>query len=310
MGILYALESIRFPALDTLMLLLTRLGEETAFLVIALVIFWCVDKRRGYYLMAVGFLGTIFSQFLKLACRVPRPWVLDENFTIVEQAREAASGYSFPSGHTQTAVGTFGALAYTAKKRWMKALFIGLMTLVAFSRMYLGVHTPKDVLVGALISLVLVIGLQPLALDRDERNMKYLLAVMTGIALGYLLYVEFARFPADVDVHNLTSGQKNAYTLLGSLIGVDLVYLADRKLDFPVEAVWWVQIIKAAMGLLLVLAVKEGLRSPLEAVLPVLIARAVRYFLIVMTAGILWPLSFRYLAKLGKTRRVHELRNH
>ena len=302
MEILYALEKIRFPALNQLMLLLTRLGEETAFLVIALIVFWCVDKRKGYYVMAVGFLGTLGSQFLKLACRVPRPWVLDENFTIVEQAREAASGYSFPSGHTQTAVGTFGSLAYTAKKRWMKILFIALMTLVAFSRMYLGVHTPADVLVGAALSLALVIGVQPLIYGKGEKRMKILLGVMTALALVYLLYIELYPFPADMDAANLTSGQKNVYTLLGCLIGVDRVYLAARRLNFPVEARGWVQIIKVLVGLVLVLAVKEGLRSPLEALLPVLPARAVRYFLVVITAGILWPLSFRKLAGLGNQK--------
>lgn len=302
MEILYALEKIRFPALNDLMLTLTRLGEETAFLVIALIVFWCVDKRRGYYLMAVGFLGTLGSQFLKLACRVPRPWVLDGNFTMVEQAREAASGYSFPSGHTQTAVGAFGCLAYTAKKRWIKILCIALMAVVPFSRMYLGVHTPADVLVGAAMALVLVIGLQPVVFGENVKRMKILLGVMTALALAYMLYVELFPFPADVDAANLASGRKNACTLMGCLIGVDIVYLADRKLDFPVEARWWIQIIKVLVGLLLVLAVKEGLRSPLEAVLPMLAARAVRYFLVVITAGILWPLSFRFLAKLGNNK--------
>ena len=104
MSFLYLLEKIRVPGLNELMLAVTQLGEETAFLVIALIVFWCVDKRKGYFLMSVGFLGTMANQFLKLLCRVPRPWVRDPDFTILEQAREAASGYSFPSGHTQTAV--------------------------------------------------------------------------------------------------------------------------------------------------------------------------------------------------------------
>ena len=122
MQILYMLEKTRMPALDELMLAVTRLGEETAFLVAALIVFWCVDKRKGYYVMAVGFAGTIISQFLKLLCRVPRPWVLDPNFSIVERARVAADGYSFPSGHSQSAVGTFGAIAVTTKNRWVKEI--------------------------------------------------------------------------------------------------------------------------------------------------------------------------------------------
>ena len=114
MSLLYWFEGIRMPGLNEFMLAITTLGEETAFLVLALIVFWCVDKRRGYFLMSVGFAGTILNQFLKLWFRIPRPWVLDENFTILEAAREAATGYSFPSGHTTSAVGTFGSLAASA----------------------------------------------------------------------------------------------------------------------------------------------------------------------------------------------------
>ena len=122
MEILYMLEKIRVPVLNELMLAITTLGEETAFLALALIFFWCIDKRRGYLLMAVGFSGTILNQFMKLWFRVPRPWVLDQNFTILEQAREAAAGYSFPSGHTQFAVGTFGSICATDKHKWVKGI--------------------------------------------------------------------------------------------------------------------------------------------------------------------------------------------
>lgn len=302
MGLLYLLEKIRFPALNELMLLVTSLGEETAFLVIALIVFWCVDKRRGYYLMAVGFLGTMANQFVKLACRVPRPWVLDPEFTIVEEAREAAAGYSFPSGHTQMAVGTFCALGRTTRKKWLENLCIILAILVPFSRMYLGVHTPSDVLVGAGMALMLVWLLELPTIRGNDKAMKVLIAVMIGIAVAFLLYVELWPFPADMDTHNLESGCKNAYTMLGCLVGVAIVYLADKKLNFPVKAVWWAQIIKVLVGLLAVLAVKEGLRSPLEALLPVYPARAVRYCLLVIIAGAVWPMTFSRFAKLGNNK--------
>ncbi len=302
MGFLYFLESIRVPVLNEFMLLITKLGEETAFLAVALILFWCVDKRTGYYVMSVGFVGTIGSQFLKLACRVPRPWVLDPEFTILEEAREAASGYSFPSGHSQSAVGTFGGMAAAIKKKWLRIVFIAIAVLVPLSRMYIGVHTPADVLVGSGMSVILIFALKPLVYGKDGKGMKALLAGMIVLALTYLAYVELWPFPADIDVHNLQSGYKNAYTLLGALLGVAVTYVVDeKKLQFQVKAVWWAQVLKVVLGLGVVLLVKEGLRTPLELLFGGhMAARAVRYFLIVVMAGIVWPLTFSWFAKLGK----------
>lgn len=303
MEFLYLLEKIRIPVLNELMLLITRLGEETAFLAIALVVFWCVDKRRGYFLMAVGFAGTMINQFLKLACRVPRPWILDPNFTILEQAREAAAGYSFPSGHTQMAVGTFGALAVTANNRRTAAVCWIAAGLVAFSRMYIGVHTPYDVLASVVIALVLVYGLKRPVTKGCARQMWLLIAMMLSMAVGLLLYVERWDFPADMDWHNLGSGIKNAYTMVGCLTGVATVYgLETRYVNFETKAIWWAQLMKILLGLAVVLLVKEGLRAPLELVLGSYPARAVRYFLIVLTAGFLWPLTFRWFSKLGEKK--------
>ena len=300
MGFLYLLEKLRVPGLNECMLAVTLLGEETAFLAIALVVFWCVDKRRGYFLMAVGFAGTIINQFLKLCFRVPRPWVLNEGFTILEQAREAATGYSFPSGHTQMAVGTFGALAVTEGRKPLRWLFWTMGFLVALSRMYIGVHTPWDVAASVAIALVLVGGLRKPVMQGGRREMKALIAGVLAMALGLLCYVEFWKFPADVDGHNLASGMKNAYTMLGCLTGVAIVYIAEETyVNFETKAVWWAQVLKVILGIGAVLLVKEGLRAPLDALLGEYPGRAVRYFLIVLTAGLLWPMTFRWFSGLG-----------
>ena len=302
MEFLYLLEKIRVPGLNELMLTVTELGGEMPFLIIALVVFWCVDKRRGYYVLSVGFLGTLTNQFMKLWFRVPRPWVLDPNFTILEQAREAAAGYSFPSGHTQNAVGTFGALAITTKTRWIKVLSVALAVLVPFSRMYVGVHTPADVLVAAAMAVAFLMLLRPVIFRKDEVNVLRLFTVLTLLSAAFLCFVEFWNFPADIDPHNLQSGIKNAYTLIGSLVGLVIVYFVDNKyIRFETSAIWWVQILKVALGFLAVLAVKSGLKTPIEMICGGhMIARAIRYFLIVIMAGIIWPLTFKWLSKLGR----------
>jgi hypothetical protein len=151
------------------------------------------------------------------------------------------------------------------------------------------------------MALALVLTVKPVVYRGGHKGMKILIAVMLAMAVGMLVYVERnpAGFAAD-DV-NYLSGLKNAYTMLGCLIGVAVVYFVDyRFLKFETDAIWWAQIIKAVLGLGVVLAVKEGLRAPLEALIPVYPARAVRYFLIVIVAGIVWPATFKWFGKIGK----------
>ena len=304
MEALYWLEKIRLPGLNELMLALTHLGEETTFLVLALIVFWCVDKKKGYLVMSVGFLGIMANQFMKLAFRVPRPWVLDPNFTILEQAREAAAGYSFPSGHTTVAVVAFISVGVTARRKVTAFVCVLLASLVGISRMYLGVHTPADVLAGALTSLILILLLQ--RVPWSDLGMEILVAGMALLALGLLAFVSFFPFPADVDAQNLDSGIKNAYTMIGCMAGVLVVYHVEKKyVNFTTLAVWWAQILKVILGLILVLAVKEGLRIPLEMLIGAEYpARALRYFLVVVTAGFLWPMSFRWFYRLGRHMEV------
>ena len=300
MNFLYFLENVRIPILNDLMLAITYLGEEIVFLVVALILFWCCDKRTGYYLLSVGFLGTVLNQFMKLWFRVPRPWVLDEKFTIIEQAREGASGYSFPSGHTQSAVGTFGTIAYSFKNNVIRWLCAILMILVPFSRMYLGVHTPMDVAVAAGMALLFVLVLKPIVFSKNRCVFPIFLGIMLAISTGFLCFVELYPFPANIDPHNMASGLKNAYTLFGSLLGLIVVYVVDEKfLHFSVKAIWWGQIIKVVVGLVLVLLVKSGLRAPLDALFGSLVGRSVRYFLIVVVAGVVWPATFQWFGKLG-----------
>ena len=302
MEFLYVLESLRTPVLDSLMALVTELGGETAFLAAALILYWCVDKRQGICLLAVGYVGTLANQFLKITCRIPRPWVRDPNFTIVESAREAATGYSFPSGHSQNAVGTFGAIAACAKRKWVRTLCIAVCVLVPFSRMYLGVHTPADVLVGSGMAVALVFLMKPLVFGNDGKNIPVLLVIMLLMGIAFVAFMELFPFPADIDTHNLESAVKNSYTLTGALVGMIAAYRFDeKKLRFPTEAVWYAQILKIAGGLALVLAVKAGLKAPLDALFGGhMIARAVRYGLVVVVAGMVWPMTFRWFSRLGR----------
>ncbi len=302
MEFLKFLEGIRNPFFDTLFSLITRLGEETVFLVAAIFIFWCVSKREGYYILITGLVGTVINQALKLMFKIPRPWVKDPTFNAVESAKPAAEGYSFPSGHTQNSVGTFGGVARWSSRLAIRITFITVAVLVAFSRMYLGVHTPLDVGVSILVASALVFALYPMfkTEERFHKFMPYIIGVSAVLAIGGLIYA-FTVPEASVDAHNLASGRKNASTLIGCMVGLIPVYILDRtKIKFETDAKWYAQIIKLAVGLAIVLGIKAGLSSPLVYVFGnEYVARAVRYFLIVLFAGTLWPMTFGFFARMN-----------
>ena len=304
MQLLYALQEIRTPILDAVLQLVTRLGEETVFMVAAIVVFWCFSKKGGYYLLSVGFLGTVANQWLKIAFRIPRPWVLDPNFEIVESAREAATGYSFPSGHTQSAVGTFGGIARMTKVKWLRGACIAIALLVSFSRMYLGVHTPLDVGVSLVVATVLVLVLWPIVEKAEEKPavLGWLLAVLLAFSGAFLAFLYCYAFPADVDAENLAHAVENAWKLTGAIAGMLIAWWADGKfIHFEVKAVWWAQLLKVALGLGIVVGIKAGLKAPLIALIGNAgAANAVRYGLMVVFAGAVWPMTFRFWGKCGK----------
>ena len=304
MELLYLLQNIRNPILDAIVSFITIFDEETIFMAICMIIFWCINKWQGYYLLLTGFAGTVINQTLKMTFKVPRPWVKDPNFTIVESAREAASGYSFPSGHTQSSVGMFGGIARANKNKAVRIICVLMCLLVPFSRLYLGVHTPLDVGVSVIFALALIFIGYPLfkRAQTSPKTMYLILSVLTLMVGGALLYFIFGNHEPS---ENLDSAIKNGCTLLGCIIGLWVVYSVDYfKINFTVKAVWWAQILKAVGGIALVLCVKEGLRTPLELIfVNPLVARAVRYFLIVIAGGVIWPLTFEWFSKLGRKNK-------
>ena len=308
MDFLRLLASVRNPVLDAVMSGVTYFGSEIAFMAAALLLFWCIDKRQGYYVFLVGAVGTICNQFLKLAFRIPRPWVLDPEFQIVEAARADATGYSFPSGHTQNVVGTTASLFACRREKWVRIVCVVLMLLVPFSRMYLGVHTPLDVGVAFVTALALAAAFYPAFRTeaRAKRATPWLLLGALALCGGYLLYAAAqARcdWPAgSEDLSNITHGLKNAYTMTGALLGFLVVHFVDeKKLHFDVRAPFFGQVLKLVLGLALLLGIRAGLKPVLVALFAGSQAESfVRYFVIVIFAGIVWPLSFPFFAKLGK----------
>ena len=310
MEFLYFLEGIRAPIVTEFMSAATYLGTQYVFLAIAIIMLWCVGKRQAYFVFVVSLAGTFISQWLKLIFCIPRPWVLDPDFSIVESAREMANGYSFPSGHTQGAVGAFGAIALTTKRRWLRVVCIIIVLLVPISRMYLGVHTPLDVGVGFLCAVAMLAVFWP-CFKSDERfhaSMKYVLACLCVLAIAFTLWVNLHTFPENVDAENILDGMKNAWTLLGCTLGLAVSYIVDEKwLHYEVKAPLPGQILKVVLGLLLLLGILQGLKILFVAIAGgALWTNIIRYSVAVAFACCIWPATFPFFAQIGNGKTTKQ----
>ena len=304
MQLLYILEQLRTPAVTKALSALTYFGGVYGFMVLSIIVFWCIDKRCGYFMLSLGFLGTVLNQFLKIIFRVPRPWVLDPSFEPVESAVADAGGFSFPSGHTQNVFATFGGVFVWTKKTWLRIVCAVLIVLVAFSRMYLGVHTPLDVGVSIVVGIVLLVALYPMfrSLEAHPNRFYGFLAVLAVLLAAFLLYSYLWPFPdwmyAEEHVVNLIEARHNASILTGALAALTIAYTLDlRRTRFDTKAIWWAQILKVVIGLVVTLALIEGTKAVLG---KSDIVTGLRYFLGVLFAAGVWPMTFGWFGRLGK----------
>ena len=144
-------ESLRVPFLDKGMVLYTFLGNGGwAFIVLGLVLlFFRKTRKAGASSLTAMLLGLLVTNLtLKPLVSRPRPWVVMENFVTLVTSSDMNS---FPSGHTCAAFAFGVALCAVLPQKWVKAAALIAAALMGFSRLYVGVHFPSDVLVGALV---------------------------------------------------------------------------------------------------------------------------------------------------------------
>ena len=305
MEILYALAGIRNPFGNTVLSALTWLGSEIAAVAIPLIVYWCVRKRDGYFILANVLFGTTVNQTIKFFCRVPRPFVRDPEFKIVESARAEATGYSFPSGHTHNAGAIFGGIAAIWKNKAARIACALIILVVGFSRVYLGVHYLSDVLFGlgcALIILALT-GVLFRAIDRNPSLLPLSCGIGAAVALVLALVLEFVPWGGDLDRANWQDAVKALNLCFGCMLSVALFEPIERKkIRFDTKAVWWAQVLKVVLGLALIMGLRVGLKPLLVALFGDLgIGNAIRYFLIASFALVVWPLTFPFFGKLGRS---------
>ena len=193
----------------------TFFGELNTTMALLAITYWCIDKALGTYLL-MGWSGNRFlNGTLKVTFCAYRPWIRDPRIVPYSDSMKTATGYSFPSGHSMNASTVFGGGVVRRDLPFVLRITLFLiMSLVGFSRLYLGVHTPQDVLV-AFIAGMFVMSLTILLLRWVEAHPeKDWIVVVTGLVIALLLglYAGFKPYPIDYDAEGniLVEGAKMA----------------------------------------------------------------------------------------------------
>ena len=260
------------PALDTFFKAVTFLGEEEFYLLLLPLVYWVINKPLGVRLTFVFLPGVYLNGLLKNIFFTPRP-----DSTRVMRLVEETS-YAFPSGHTQNSTALWGFLAFNIRRRFLWALAGFLIVGVAFSRIYLGVHYPQDVLGGFIFGVIYLLLFFRLERVARELIARQALALQLGLAfLGPIILLVF----------NPTEGNVSA---LATLSGFGVAHILELKwVRFETGGVFWQRALRFLVGLLLVMIAYLGLKTIFP---PGLFFRTVRYGCVGLTVGLIAPWVF------------------
>jgi membrane-associated phospholipid phosphatase len=284
MEFLKFLAQFRTTPLTYLFSLFTFLGEETFAITVICFLYWCLDKKLARKICIAYFASGLLIQSLKLTFCIPRPWILDPTFQPSQLMLDSATGYSFPSGHTQSSTALFGSLAFASKKAWQRILFVFLIVGVGFSRMFLGYHTPKDVLTSMIISFLIVLFLNK-KVDVSSYVPKTVAITLAIFSVIILLYSLVLKNLPNADLTQFHDCFKSIGAGIGFALGwyVEPSFICfDEKKGSPLT-----QVTKLLLGLFIAVALKSGLKVLLGTSLT---ADTIRYFILVCWIMILYPL--------------------
>ncbi len=183
---------------DDFFLTITLFGQIFIPISIICLIYWCINKKTGFYVLSTYLYGFLVNIFLKTTACIYRPWLLDSRVKPLAQAITGATGYSFPSGHTSEVVTGFGSIAKSFwENKILRYLCFIIIFFVMLSRNYLGVHTPQDVIVSFLIGVCLIFANEKLLkwVDDGKNRDFILISVVTISCILLTLYVTYKSYP-------------------------------------------------------------------------------------------------------------------
>lgn len=286
---------------------ITTIAVDYYILVPVLILFWTVDKKKGSRILLSWGTALSAGALLKSTFCIYRPWIRDSRVHPVEEVLPGATGYSFPSGHSYSAGGFWNAVALCYKKYKGIVCFSVIMVLLTmFSRNYLGVHTPQDVLVGALTSLICACAAMKICDFVEEHPEKdgLVLLIVTLVTAVLLCYIALKPYPEDyldgvllVDPKKMTvDGFKDP----GRCYGIFLGWFLERKfIRFSTDARPEQKVMRALVGGVMVVFWWTAVASPIGK----MIDTNWGYFLTQASTPLLfmtvYPLIFSKLQKTG-----------
>jgi membrane-associated phospholipid phosphatase len=257
--------------LDAAAELLTMLGEPVLIAVLFCALYWCHDKKLGETVILTMMASLCLNGILKDFFALERP-IGEEG--IVSRRVETATGYAFPSGHTQSATAFWTPILLAAKGMMGRMVPIFIILCVGWSRLYLGVHYPRDVLGGIAVGVLATVVIRILL----GKN-------LWGAALGLCLLLAAAAL--------ITGKSPDTIKSVGLTIGAAGGLLFERRyVEFTIPEAVKTRLIRLAGGLV-VIGVMYALPKLL---LPdTAVVGAIRYGVVAFAAVGLYPLVFSRL---------------
>lgn len=280
LNILKWLEGLRTSFLNTLFEGITMLGEETLIILLVVALWFAVDKKLAQQLFFVTATSLSVNGIVKNFAKVPRPFT--KGISCVRL--DTATGYAFPSGHTQGFATWSSFFAVKYKKTWFCILVGVLIASVAFSRLYLGAHYPSDVLVGVAFGVGLaVFGNYLFEKVKDVKKL-YLGTFLT--LTPFIIYFLWVADPLFADLFK-------TFGMVGGMVA--LAFLEEKTTPIAYDVVWWKKLVRIVIGVALAVALKEVIKlvNVFDVMQVSLLIDSVRYFIVVMTVGYLCPILFK-----------------